>query len=56
MNQHPKTLHLLARILVGVEEADRARDSGSVVYELLLNRVCDQHREFWAARRKATEQ
>lgn len=55
MNQHPKYLHMLARILVGVEEADRARDSGSVVYELLLNRVRDVGAEYWAARKAAKQ-
>lgn len=38
---HPDTLHFLARVLVGVREADETRRIGGLFYEELLQRVKD---------------
>jgi hypothetical protein len=38
---HPETLHYLARLLVGVREADQARQLGGLFYDNLIQRVKD---------------
>lgn len=40
-HNHPDTLHFLARILVGTREADHARTTGGMHYDLLIQRVKD---------------
>lgn len=40
---HPETLHMLARLLVGVTEADNTRHIGGMHYDNLIQRVKDAH-------------
>ncbi|ONI73102.1 hypothetical protein ALI144C_44950 [Actinosynnema sp. ALI-1.44] len=53
-SHHPETLHYLARLLVGVREADQARELGGMFYDNLIQRVRDTLADWRASKGERT--